>query len=161
MDRIFQRIIDNDLSDLKGLIVDASVPVPQYLVNEIIEAALRGNTNIDSCEASIHEQNRVSVDLKTPRWPWPLNLKLRLYRSVDFTNSPKVRATLENNVLLGKLGSFFKALPDGIRINGDQIVVDLGHFLRTPEQRRILDLVRSVEIRTEEGRFIFDVTARI
>src|SRR5262245_43449484 len=40
MDKIFRKIIDNNFSDLKGTIVDASIPVPQYLINEIIEAAL-------------------------------------------------------------------------------------------------------------------------
>jgi hypothetical protein len=161
MDKIFQEIIDNKFSDLVGFTADLSIPVPQYLINEMIEAALQGNKNIDSCQASIHGQNRVSVNLKTALWPWPLNLKLRLYRSADFANSPKVRATLENNVLLGKLGSFFKALPDGIRLNSDQLVVDIGSFLRVPEQKRILDLVKSVEISTEEGKIIFDVKVRV
>jgi len=161
MDKIFQKIIDNNFSDLAGLTVDASFPVPQYLVNELIEAALRGNKNIDSCQVTVGGQNRISVNLKTPVWPWPLNLKLRLYRSVELTNSPKVRASLENNVLLGKLGSFFKALPDWVHLYEDQVVIDLGSFLHTPEQKRMVDLIKSVEIRTEEGRVIFDAKIEV
>jgi hypothetical protein len=55
----------------------------------------------------------------------------------------------------------FNVLPDGIRIYGDQVVLDLGAFLRTPEQKRLLDPVKSVEIETEEGKVILDVKIRI
>jgi hypothetical protein len=70
---IFQKIIDNDFSDLEGLAVDASIPVPQYMINEIIEAALQGNQNIEYCRVSIGEQNRISINCKNNPLPWPLN----------------------------------------------------------------------------------------
>ena len=161
MDRIFRKAIENNFSELVGLTVDASVPVPEHLVNEIIEVTLQGNKNMTYCRVSIAGENRVFVNLKTPLWPWPLNFKLRLFRSVDLTGPPKIRAFLENNVLLGKLGSLFKALPDGINIYKDQIVVNIESFLQTPEQKRMLGLVRSVEIRTEEAKIILDVKAGV
>ena len=161
MDKIFQKIIDNKFSDLKGLAVEASVPVPQYIVNELIEVALQGNKNIEYCQVSVGGQNRVSVKLKTIMLPWPLDLKLKLFKSVDLARSPRIRASLENNLLLGKLGSFFKALPEGIKLYGDQVVVDIGLFLRTPEQKRIFDLIKSAEINTEAGKVILDVKIRV
>src|SRR6266498_4332291 len=163
MDKIFQKLIDSNFSDLKGLSVDATVPVPQYLVNEILAAALEGNKNIESCQVSIHEQNRVSANVKTTLLPWSLNLKLKLDKSVDFASfsSPKIRAWLENNILLGRLGSFFNALPEGIKLYGSQIVIDITSFLQTPDQRRMLDFVKSVEIQTEEGKVILDAKIEI
>ena len=157
MDAIFKRLVDNNFSELPGMEVNARIPVSEQLVNEIIAASLRGNQNIEDCRVSIDGQNRVSVNLKTPIWPWPLNLKLKLFREVDFSGSPKVRAFLENNVLLGKLGALFKALPDGILIYEDQVSVDLGSFLQTPEQKQFLKMVKAVEINTEVGMIIFDV----
>ena len=159
MDAIFQKIIDNNFSDLKGTTVDVTVPVPEYLINEIIEAALRGDKNIESCRLSIHQQNRVNVNLKTTLLPWPLNLKLKLDHPVDFASfsSPKIRAWLENNILLGRVGSFFNVLPEWVRLYGEQVVLDIGAFFKTTEQKRMLDLIKSVEIRTEEGRVILDV----
>jgi hypothetical protein len=163
MDQIFQRIVDNNFSELKGSIVDASIPVPQALINEFIEAALREEKTIKSCRVSVHAENRVIVNLKTTLLPWPLNLKLKLDRSVDFASysSPKVRAWMENNRLLGSLGAMFNVLPDGIRIYGDQVVLDLGAFLRTPEQKQILNLIKSVEVKTEEGKVILGARIRI
>jgi len=64
---------------------------------------------------------------------------------------------LENNVLLGKLGALFKALPRGIVLYEDQISVDVGSFLQTPEQKQYLQLVKAVEISTEVGTIIFNV----
>jgi hypothetical protein len=151
MDKIFQNLIDNNFSDLKGLTVDASIPVPQGLINEIVESALRGNKNIDSCRVSIHEQNRVSVDLKTILIPWPLNLKLRLDKSVDLKGSPKIRASLENNLLLGTLGSFFKGLQKWITISANQVVIDVGALLR-PQEQKYLELIKSAEITTGVGK---------
>ena len=161
MDEISQKIIDSNFSDLKGLTVDASIPVPQYIVNEIIEAGLQGNKNIEYCHVSIGEQNRVAVKLKTTMLPWPLDLKLKLFKSVDLARSPRIRASLENNLLLGKLGSFFKALPKGINLYGNQVVVDIESFLSTPEQKKFLDLIKSAEINTEEGKVILDVKIKV
>jgi hypothetical protein len=163
MDKIFRKIIDNNFSDLKGTIVDASIPVPQYLINEIIEAPLQGNKNIEFCRVSIHGQNRVSANVKTTLLPWSINLKLKLDNSVDFASfsSPKIRAWLENNRLLGSLGSFFNALPKGVKLYGNQIVIDIASFLQTPEQKRMLDLVKFVGINTEEGKIILDVKIEV
>ena len=161
MDEIFQRIIENNFSDFKGLAVDASIPVPEQLINEIIEAALRGNKGIEYCRLSIGEQNRISVKLKTTMLPWPLDLKLKLFRSLDLARSPRVRASLENNLLLGKIGSFFKALPEGVNLYGNQVVLDIGSFLGTPGQTRFLDLIKSAEINTEAGKVILDARIRV
>ena len=163
MDEIFQKIIKDNFSDLKGATVDASIPVPQALINELIAAALKGNKNITSTHVSVHPQNRITVDLKTNLLPWPLNLKLKLDQSVDSTSysSPKVRAWMENNRLLGRVGSLFNALPEGIKLYGDQLVIDLGTFFRTPEQKRILRLIRSVGITTEAGKLILDVKIEV
>jgi hypothetical protein len=156
MDKIFQRILDNNFSELAGLTIDASIPVPESLGNEIIESELRGNKNITSCHITIHRENSVVASLRTPMWPWPLNLKLKLFGSVDLTHPVKVRAFLENNLLLGKLGTFLKVLPAGITLYNDQVVVDLEHFLPA-EYTKFLSLIKSVDIRTEEKKLILDV----
>ncbi len=161
MDKILQRLVRDNFSELAGLRVDAFIPVPERLVNEIIGTAIRGNSNISYGRVSISHQNRLSVNLKTSLWPWPLELKLTLERSVDFTRSPLLRAKLENKVLLGRLGSFFKVLPDGVHISGDQVVVDLGAFLLSPEQKRFLELIKTAEIKTEEAKVIIDITAAV
>ena len=163
MEEIVQRIIRSNFSELKGMTVNASVPVPQSLINEIIAEALKGNKNISSVRASVHPQNRVSVDVRTTLLPITLNLKLKLDTSVDFASysSPKIRIWMENNRFLGSLGSLFNAFPEGIKLYGDQIVIDLGAFLRTPEQRQLLNLVKSVDIRTEESKVILDARVEV
>jgi len=161
VNEIFQRIVNNDFAELEGLAVDVSIPVSQALINEIIEAALQGNQNIEYCRVSIGEQNRISVNVKTTRWPWPINLKVWVFQSVDIRPVPKIRVLLENNVLLGKLGSFFKALPEGVKLYGEQIVIDVRSFLKTEQQKKFLDRVKSMEIKTEKSKLIFDVQIRI
>jgi hypothetical protein len=156
MDQLFRRLLEDNFSDLPGLAADVSIPVPEHLVNEIINVAIRESRNISYCRASISRNNRASVNLKTPLWPWPLELKLRLENSMDFPVSPQIRARLENKVLLARIGSFLKALPAWVSIHGDQVDLDVSSFL-PPEQRRFLELVKSVEVKTEEGKVIFNV----
>ena len=155
MDEIFQRILDSNFSELPGLTIDASIPVSESLINEIIGEAILGNKNIRYCRVSISRQNRASVNLKTPLWPWPLELKLKPENAMDFAVSQKIRARLENKVLLAKFGSFLNALPKGISIHGDHVVIDVASLL--PEHKKLLALVQSVEIKTEEGKVILNV----
>lgn len=150
MDKIFQKMLDNQFSDLAGLTVDAFVPLREDFINETLAVALQGNREVTYCRLDIHPQNRITVDVKSPRWPWLIHLKLKLFRSVDLSRSPTVRAFLENNVLLGKLGSMLKALPPGITIYEDQLSVDIGAFLPS-DQIQFLELLKAVDIQTEAG----------
>ena len=161
VNRITQKIIENDFADLDGLAVDASLPMPQQMINEIIAAALQGNQNIEYFRVSIGEENRISVNVKTTRWPWPVNLKVWVFKSVDITPAPTIRVLLENNVILGKLGSFFKVLPEGVKLYGNQIVIDIMSFLKTEQQKKLLAMIKSMEIQTVKGKLIFDVQIRI
>jgi hypothetical protein len=156
MDRILQRLVTNSFSELPGLTVDATIPVPEELVNEILAITLRGNRNITYCRVSLHRDNRVNADVRSPLLPWTLHLKMKLFHAVDFTGSPKLRAFLENNLLLGKLGSLFHALPKGMTLYNNQIAMDVEMFT-PPEHKHLLALVKSVDIQTEEGKVILKV----
>ncbi len=162
MEEIFQKVIANDFAEVAGLTASASIPMSESLINDILMVALRGDETVQSCQVSIHEQNQVFVRLKTSLWPWPLNLNLKLDKFVDFASfsSPKLRMWLENHRLLGSLGSFLNVLPGWSRLYRSQVVINLAYFLHAPEQRRLLTLVRSVEIRTEDGKAIVRVEMR-
>jgi hypothetical protein len=162
-DEFLQKIIDRNFSDLKGAIVNASIPLPEALINELVRDALKGNKNIASILVSVHPANQLTARVKTTLLPWALDLKLKLDSSVDFASyaSPKIRAWLENNRLLGSLGALFNALPEGIKLYGNQLVFDLGAFLRTPEQKKYLTLVKAVDIGTQAGKVILDVKIEV
>ncbi len=162
MEEIFRKIIANDFAEVAGLTANASIPMSESLINEILMVTLQGDETIQSFQVSIHEQNQVFVRLKTSLWPWPLDLKLKLDKFVDFASfsSPKLRMWLGNHRLLGSLGSFFNVLPGWAKLYRSLVVIDLAYFLQTPEQRKLLTLVRSVEIRTEEGKAIVGVEVK-
>ncbi len=156
MDAIFQRLLTNNFSEIPGLHVEASIPLSENLVNEILNVTLRGNKRITYTRVRVHPDNKILADVKSPLLPWPLHLKIKLLHSIDFTGSPKLRAFLANNILLSRLGSIFGALPKGMTLYGDQIVMDVETFT-PPEHKRFLNLVKSVDIQTEEGKVILRV----
>jgi hypothetical protein len=163
MDAILQRLIRENFADLKGTSVEASLRVPEALMNEVIEAALEGSKKIRSCRVSVHAGNRTVVNLTTALLPWTLKFELRLDPSVDLASfgSPKVRAWLENNRLLGNAASFLNMLPEGVKLYGSQLVVDIGSFIRNSPHKQVLALVKSVGIRTEEGNAILDIKMEV
>ena len=161
MDEILQRLAEGNFSELAGLTLDASIPLSEQLVNEFVGSALQGNKNITSCYVAIHRDNKIVVNLRTPFWPLPIDLKLRLEPSADFTNGPKVKASLENYALLGKLITSFKALPQGIIIQDEEVIIDVRSFLSTAQQQKWLDLIKSVQIKTEEAKLHLDIHIKV
>lgn len=153
--------MESNFSELAELSVQASIPMPEPLINEFIEDALHGNKNINDCRISIFSQNRISVDLKAAVWPWPINLRVQLESPIDLTGSPKIKARLENHGILGKLGSVLQAFPNGVIMEGDQVIIDVAAFLKTPQQRMLLALVQWVQISTESGKMILDVKIEV
>lgn len=159
MDEILSLLTDGDLKEPGGLTVDANVAMSESVVNELNDIALQGNPQIEYCRVHIHPQNRVTLDVKSPLWPWPISVKLKLFSAVDLTHSPTVRAFLENHMLLGKLGALLKALPGGIKIYEDQVSINIETFMPLQEQKKLLGLIQGIEIRTEEGRIFFNIKA--
>lgn len=159
MDRIFKRLIDSDLADLSGLTVDATIPVTESLANEFIAMSLQENPQLEYCQVHIHGENRITCHVKSSRWPWPFNVRLKLFSSVDITHSPAIRAFMQNYALLGKLGSLFNALPDGVNVYEDQVSINIQSLMTSQEERKLLGLIKAMEIRTEEGRIFFDIKA--
>ena len=160
MDKIFQRLIDDNLPELSGLTVSATISVTESLANELIAILLEEEPQIESCHVRIHGGNRLTINVKSPLLPWLLKVKLKLFGSVDFTRTPVIRAFLENHVLLGKLGAWINALPRGVNIYKDQVSISIEPFITSPESRKLLGLIEAVEIKTEEGQIFFDIKAR-
>lgn len=157
MEEILQRLRNGNFSELTGLTVHASISLAEGLVNEFVQSILQGNKNISDCYVAIHMGNRVVVNLKMPPWPWPLNLKLKFEPIVDFTAGQKINASLENFALLGKIGAVFNAFPQGITMQHDLITIDIPSFLRASQQRKWLQLIKSMAISTEEAKMIIDI----
>ena len=161
MNEILQRMIDGNFSELDGLKVDASIPLSEHLVNEFVAAALQGNRRITNCYIAIHGDNRFVVNLKTPLWPLSIKLKLQLDRSVDIINGPKIKALLMNFSLAGKLGAALKALPQGITMQHDKVIIDLDSFPMPQDQRKWLPLIKAVEVSTEEAKINLEIKIQI
>lgn len=161
MEEIIQRLLKDNFSELPGLTIDASIPLPEQLVNKFVQSVLQENKNVTDCYIAFHSGNNVAINLKTPLWPWPVHLKLRVESSVDFTHGARVSASLENFALLGKLGALFKAFQQGITMENDRITINLEAFLKEPVQRKWLSLIKSMEIRTEEAGITLDIKIEV
>jgi hypothetical protein len=147
MEAIFQKILDHDFSDLAGLTANASIPVAEALLNEVIANQLQGDKTIRSCQISIHEQNQVSVRLKTSPLPWALDLKLKLDTSVDFASFSRQRYGRDGKQsYAGKPGASLHALPEWLKLYGNQRLLILASFCAHRNRKNFLswsNLLRS------------------
>ena len=58
MDKLFEKILANNFSDFAGLVADATIPVPEYLINELVAESLRGNKNVTACRVQVEPENQ-------------------------------------------------------------------------------------------------------
>jgi hypothetical protein len=143
--------------DLAGARVSASIPISERLLNEIVSATMPKNLPVREVTVRPEPGNRFSVRIAPKAAFLPqLTVKLEIEKQPQFPTVPELvlrMATMGG--LLGLAGAAFpiaSMLPPGVRLDGDRIVVDLRELARREGVLDLLELVRELEMTTEEGR---------
>ena len=148
---------DAGFRDLAGTRISGSIPVSERLLNQLVAATMPKNLPVREVTVRPEPGNRFSVRI-APRAAFlpQLTVKLEIEKQAQFPTSPEIvlrMATMGG--LLGLAGAAFpiaSMLPPGVRLEGERIVVDLRELARREGVADLLELVRELEISTEEGR---------
>lgn len=150
--------------DLAGTTINATVPVSERLLNEIVAATLPKNVPVRDVRVHPEPGNRFSVRIAPKAAFLPqLTLKLDIERQPQFPTQPELvlrMATMGG--LLGFASAAFpiaSMLPPGVRLEGERIVVDLRALAHREGVLDLLELVKDLQITTEAGRLIVRVSA--
>ena len=148
---------DAGFRDLAGTRISGSIPVSERLLNQLVAATMPKNLPVREVTVRPEPGNRFSVRI-SPRAAFlpQLTVKLEIEKQPQFPISPEIvlrMATMGG--LLGLAGVAFpiaSMLPPGVRLEGERIVVDLRELARREGVADLLELVRELDISTDEGR---------
>jgi hypothetical protein len=148
---------DAGFRDLAGTRISGSIPVSERLLNQLVAATMPKNLPVREVTVRPEPGNRFSVRI-SPRAAFlpQLTVKLEIEKQAQFPTSPEIvlrMATMGG--LLGLAGAAFpiaSMLPPGVRLEGERIVVDLRELARREGVADLLELVRELDISTDEGR---------
>ena len=150
-----------DLRELAGARVSGEIPINEGLVNTLIAERLAGHPQIASVRVQAQPGDNIAVQL-TPRSRMmpALRINARIERQPEFPSNPvlmlrwSMPAAGPLALLAAPVLAYFKAMPPGLRMDGDQIAVDVRQLLRGRGLDEMMGFIRRVEIHTMAGGFL-------
>jgi hypothetical protein len=146
-------------ADLAGSEGHAAIRVSERLLNTIIGHRLQGSTSIRELHVSPRAGNRLGVRVVLAKsFLPPISLEVLIDKQPALPGDPVLGLTLSGMGGLlrfaGPVAGFLKALPPGVRMEGDRVLVDIRAALAPHGLTSVLHYVEEVLVATEEGRLL-------
>jgi hypothetical protein len=153
---------------LAGSELGATIRLSDPLLNQLIAAFLPADGPLRSVTVRSHAGNRMDVSLAIARLSFlpPIPVTLAVERQPAFPDDPVLVfrvAGLAGGMmhvagpLVGRVG----ALPPGVRLEGERLLVDLRVVAQQAGQAALLSSVQQLAVATEEGRVVAAIAARV
>ena len=156
-----------DLSAWRGAVLNATLPLPQAVLNEALaEAVARKGGPLRALALEFHAPDRIGVSLSVQKWGLSKTFTFEMLaeRDLGFPHAPKLRLSLPgSHALIGTLLEILSAafsLPGGIAVSGGTIEVDLAQ-VTPPEAAPWLRVVKRAGVWCEEGRLILGLNLEV
>lgn len=153
-----------DIREIAGATLRGELPVSNDLVNRLIAERLRDHPQIASVRVEALADDAVAIHLvPRARLLPPLRVAARIERQPDLPRDPtlvlrwSMPAAGPLQMFAAPILSYFKAMPAGIRMDGDRIAVDAGQLLRARGLGEVLAYTRRAAIHTRPGGFVVQV----
>jgi hypothetical protein len=151
--------LGSDFGEVAGATFNAHIPVSAALINRVVADQLsRTEGKISAAVVEAHDGDRLTVHLRmrAPLIP-PMDVRLEIVGQPEFPASPVLvlRWSLAGGMgfvarMASPIVGAFNVLPQGIRIDGDLIGIDLAEVLRAKAFDWVVPLVRQVRVNTAE-----------
>ena len=150
-----------DLREFAGAAVSGEIPLSEDFVNRLLAERLTDHPQIAAARVRAHEGDVVAIQLvPRVRMMPPLKIMARIERQPDFPRDPalllrwSMPAAGPLTLFAAPILSYFKAMPSGIRMEGDRITVDLRELLQTRGFADAAGFIRTLAIHTRPGGFV-------
>lgn len=165
-----RQIFGVELEELAGICITAEIPLSNELVNRFIAQRLAATQRVITAahvEAQDDDNLSVELSMRGPRMLPSIRIAARIEQQPAFPHSAVMglRWSVQG---MGPLGLFaapaltwLKALPPGIRADGDRMAVDVGAVMRAYGLDDLLRYVAKLQVHTRRGAFIIQVEMRI
>jgi hypothetical protein len=152
--------------DISGASLAGEIPIGEALINRLIAKRLERHTHIASVVVTIRDGDEALVRVEPRARLIPsVPIVVRIDRQPDLPRDPTLRlrwsipAAGPLALVAGTIAGYLKALPEGIQVDGDVVVVDLRVLLRARGLEEVLELVRRAAIHTRPGALIVQLEA--
>jgi hypothetical protein len=153
--------------DLAGSEGQAVIRVSERLLNEIVTEQIQRSASIRELHVTPRAGNRlgVRVVVAKPSFLPPITLEVLIDKQPSLPGDPVLGLTLSGlGGLLrfaGPAAGFFKALPPGVRMEGERVFVDLRAALAPHGLTSALDYVKDLAVGSEDGRLVVAFAAGV
>jgi hypothetical protein len=158
---IIRERLGTDISTFAGAATSGELPLPDAFVNRLIAERLAGHAQIAALQVEAQEGDTVAVQVvPRARLLPPVRILARVERQPEFPQHPLLilRWTMPTAGPLAMFAApvlaYFKALPPGIRMTGDRLVVDVAELLRARGFDEVLGYIRGLAVHTRPGGFL-------
>lgn len=150
-----------DITAFAGTRAAGELPLSDEVINAQIAARLAGHPRI--AELTVRAQEGDAVEVKvvpTGRFLPELTILARIVEQPDFPAHPQilmrwsVPGAGKLAMLAGPALAFFKALPPGIAMHGDRLVVDIATLLQSRGFGEVVGFIRQLSVHTRPGGFL-------
>ena len=155
----FRRLLGIDIHELAGATIAGEIPLPAGLINRLIAQQLAQRAApVTAVNVQPHDGERLTVAIATGSRLMPgVRIEARIEQQPELPR-PAVLGLRWSVPGMGPLAllaapalSYFKALPPGIRVDGDRITVDIGELLWSRGFGELLDFITRLRVTTREG----------
>ena len=147
-----------------GTHVAAFIPISASLLNELIAQALPPSAPVSEVQIDPQAGNVLRVRLRIAPVIPPLTITLLIERQAQFPDSPVLMLRLASSgltVLARAAFRLLEALPPGLRMENDLVLVDIAELLRRRGAIEWLQYVRELEITTAPGAVLVSIRASV
>jgi hypothetical protein len=162
-------LLGPDLHQIAGTSLSGEVPVAQGLINRLLaEQLASSNAPVSSVQVELHDNDTLTavVALRAGFLP-PIRVVARIDQQPQLPGSPVLglRWTLPGLGLLARMASpalaIFKALPPGVVMDGDRLLINLRQMLAGQGMADTLRYLTSLQITTRAGIVLIRFAVRV
>ena len=158
----FRRLTGFDVHELSGATIGGEIPLPEALINHVIAQQLaKKAAPVTAVRVQPHDGERLTIAIATGSRLMPgVKIEARIEQQPDFPR-PAILGLRWSVPGMGPLAllaapalAFFKALPPGIRVDGDRVLIDVGELLWANGYGELLDFITRLRVITREGAIL-------
>jgi hypothetical protein len=152
--------------EFEGAHVAAFIPIAAALLNDVIAGALPADAPISAVQIEPQADNVIRVRLRISRMPIipPLSVTLLIDRQPQLPHDPVLVLRLASSgltMIARGAARFLDALPSGLSLEDDRVLVNIAELLRARGQGEWLRYLRGLEITTAPGVMLVSIRASV
>jgi hypothetical protein len=157
-----------ELRDVAGSMLTGEIPLSDALVNRMLAERLVHHAQVASVRVQAQQDDTVAIQVVPRARLMPaLNVTARIERQPEFPHHPllllrwSMPAAGPLALFAAPVLAYFKAMPPGIRMDGDRVAVDLRELLHSRGLDEVIAFIRKLEVHTRPGGYVLRFEAGI